>query len=231
MKKLLSALLVLAVAAACSLAFTSCNNGKDPADTSVNTAKESKAETKAQTEAQTKKETEAQTEAQTEAETLPANFFTEEQDVNPYVDALGAVVDPDNTYADEGPENLFDGLDYKLCSDFDSSVGLNVTFETKYAVKITSMNFMTGGDTGTYPGRNPTHFKFYGSADGGETWTLIIESDLALPAADLETLEEPIKVEGDAAYKNFKIEFTAISEGSILQVSELMLRGMFQEAK
>ena len=48
---------------------------------------------------------------------------------------------------------------------------------------------------------------------------------------DLETLEEPIKVEGDAAYKNFKIEFTAISEGSILQVSELMLRGMFQEAK
>lgn len=232
MKKLLSALLVLAVAAACSLAFTSCNNEKNPAETSDNTAEGTKQETKAQTDAQTKKETEAKTEAVTEPETLPADFYTAEQDVNPYVDIFSAIADPDKTYAGEGPEFLFDGTDDKLCTDFDSNDGLSVTFETKYAVKITSMNFMTGGDTGTYPQRNPSHFKFYGSADGGETWTLIIESDLSLPAADLATLEEPIKVEGAEAYKNFKIEFTATNDnGTILQLSELMLRGMFQETK
>ena len=240
MKKLLSSMLVLAMVAACSLAFVSCGEGtKDTNDTSaVNTDSNTKAETKAQTKAQTEAQTEVQTEAQTLPETtpdgLPVVLFTKECYVTEYVDFDTEItLDPDDHYDGETPDNLFDDDTFtKLCTDFDKEAGLSVTFRLKYAAKVSAINFITGGDTSAFPERNPTHFKLYGSQDNGASWTLIHESDLELPEEDEAMLEEDMKISCDAAYQNFKIEFTALSyDGGILQLSELRLFGMLQAAE
>ena len=127
-------------------------------------------------------------------------------------------------HANEGFDKLFDNnYTNKLYMNKDSYA--DVVFSTATPVKVSGYIMSTGGDTAnadnTPGGRNPVAWILYGSNDGGETWTEIINSALSLPAAN----NTPATMYLDAAtagYTYFKAAFTMSSVGK-MQLGELAL--------
>ena len=127
-------------------------------------------------------------------------------------------------HANEGFDKLFDNnYTNKLYMNTDSYA--DVVFSTATPVKVSGYIMSTGGDTAnadnTPGGRNPVAWILYGSNDGGETWTEIINSALSLPAAN----NTPATMYLDAAtagYTYFKAAFTMSSLGK-MQLGELAL--------
>ena len=127
-------------------------------------------------------------------------------------------------YADQGGDCLFDGNpDTKWCANFTN--GMNVYFHTNRLIIPKSYSLMTGGDTASYPGRNPISWKLYGKARMNEAYTLIDSrtNDYTMGATNKQWYDFTISNPDDDRYRYFYIEVNAIASGSILQIAELKI--------
>ena len=127
-------------------------------------------------------------------------------------------------YDNQGPENLFDGLDStKWCCRFNGQHW--VEFHSYGPVVPTACALTTGGDTETYPGRNPVSWRLLGRMSAGDSWTVLTEQSNSdrLPAENCAEVFFPLYPEG--GYQYYRLEVTAIKSGSTLQLSEFTLIG------
>lgn len=127
-------------------------------------------------------------------------------------------------YEGQGGDCLFDGNpDTKWCANFAN--GMNVYFHTNRLITPKSYSLMTGGDTASYPGRNPISWKLYGKARMDEAYTLIDSrtNDYTMGATNKQWYDFTISNPDDDRYRYFYIEVNAIASGSILQIAELKI--------
>jgi len=123
----------------------------------------------------------------------------------------------------EGPASLFfHNTSTKWCSG--NGAPFEVVWEMPNAVAITGYQLATGGDTASYPGRNPKSWNLYGSADGNE-WTVIdAVTDTTILLAANETRFDFNLAAAAPEYKFFKYEITAMpDDGTTMQLSEIGL--------
>ena len=129
-----------------------------------------------------------------------------------------------NGYKNEGPQNLYDGLDdTKWCCPFN---GQNWTaFHTPVPVVPTAYALKTGGDTALVPGRNPVSWKLSGRMNTEDSWTELTTqtNNDHLPPENCAEVFFPLHVSG--SYQYYKLEITAIGSGATLQLSEISLVG------
>ena len=132
------------------------------------------------------------------------------------------------SYADEGPENLFDGRyvqdDYsKWCCQFSGSAF--VVFEASKPGRVVGYTITTGNDNEQWTGRNPKSWKLYGNHEGADgTWTLIQEVDDDKTLKDKNYQSYDFTCEGTASYKYFKWEISSVQYDNTLQVGEFRLK-------
>ena len=129
----------------------------------------------------------------------------------------------------ETPNGLVDGnTGTKWCS-YLYDEGIYAIWESSRPVKVTGYTMVTGNDTGSYPGRNPTDWVLYGCNSSGEpdkdsNWQVIDErrGDSTLPSSNYS--ERYFTVSGDVPeYKYFMLTIEGVRSGNIFQLSELAL--------
>lgn len=136
----------------------------------------------------------------------------------------------------EGPANLLDGNTNSKYLNFGrTNVGVIVTPASGPSV-LEGFSITTANDE---PSRDPTSYRLWGTndpvtsannsgVDGSETWTIISEGPLALPAAR-QTSTGVIPVANATSYSAYRIEFPTFVgpandfPGNSLQISELQL--------
>lgn len=122
---------------------------------------------------------------------------------------------------------------YQAFDDYDG----NVVFKVTDAVYVNGITLTTGGDTGSYPDRNPYEWILYGSNDDGvistqitdsakfvhPSWTVIAHiNNCQMPAANKVAKKYKINP-SQTAYKYFKFHVTRVVGKSELQLAELSL--------
>ena len=130
-------------------------------------------------------------------------------------------VDGTAGFNNEGYTNLTDGdTGTKWCTSYTS--GCYVTFDASSAVSISQYTLTTGNDT-QGSGRNPVDWVLYGANDNttATEWIqLDAQTNASLPNAN-KTAKTFKLSRVSSAYRYFKIVFTGITSGSIIQLSEI----------
>ena len=100
-----------------------------------------------------------------------------------------------------------------------------MVFHTDIPVTPTAYAMKTGGDTKSMPGRNPVSWRLLGSMDAEDDWTTIaVETDNNhLPAENCAQVFFPLI--NYRAYQYYKLEVTAVRDGTKMQLSEFKLVG------
>ena len=126
----------------------------------------------------------------------------------------------------EGYDKLLDGnTGTKWCSNVKSDGVWYVEFHTASAVQVDGYKLTTGGDTQTYPGRNPKNWTLKAKVNSGDAWTVIDTKtgNTDMPAANGSSVDFETDVQG--LYQYFRLEVSAIQSGEIFQLSEMQLYG------
>ncbi len=130
--------------------------------------------------------------------------------------------------SDQGPEKLIDGTtDTKWCNSTDvwENDKCFVEFEADKPLTPKGYFLYTGGDTKSYPGRNPTDWVLLGRNDPKGEWCLIDEKTGYddMPAANNQRCQFMVENGADASYRYFRFEVSGIKSGDIFQLSEFEL--------
>ena len=135
-------------------------------------------------------------------------------------------------YNNEQYANLLDGTaGTKWCCSFTNPS--YVIFKTSKPVYVNGYSIWTANDTGSESGRNPVAWTLSGCNDYDETdktggnWVTIHEvkgdnDEEALPAAD-KTEQSYSFAESEYSYQYFKLNITAIKDGSTMQLGDFSL--------
>lgn len=126
----------------------------------------------------------------------------------------------------EGYDKLLDGnTDTKWCSNVKSDGVWYVEFHTASAVQVDGYKLTTGGDTKTYPGRNPKNWTLKAKVNSGDAWTVIDTKtgNTDMPAANYSSVDFETDVQG--MYQYFRLEVSTVQSGDGLQLSEMQLYG------
>ena len=135
-------------------------------------------------------------------------------------------------FSGEEYSNLLDGTaDTKWCCSFTNPS--YVIFKTSEPVYVNGYSIWTANDTGSESGRNPVAWTLSGCNDYDETnktggnWVTIHEvkgdnDEEALPAAD-KTEQSYSFAESEYSYQYFKLNITAIKDGSTMQLGDFSL--------
>ena len=126
----------------------------------------------------------------------------------------------------EGYDKLLDGnTGTKWCSNVKSDGVWYVEFHTASAVQVDGYKLTTGGDTQTYPERNPKNWTLKAKVNSGDAWTVIDTKtgNTDMPAANLSSVDFEADVQG--IYQYFRLEVSAIQGGEWFQLSEMQLYG------
>ena len=122
---------------------------------------------------------------------------------------------------------------YQAFDDYDG----NVVFKATDAIYVNGITLTTGGDTGSYPARNPYEWILFGSNDDGvistqitdsakfvhPSWTVIAHiNNCQMPAANKVAKKYKINP-SQTAYKYFKFHVARVVGMSELQLAELSL--------
>ena len=129
------------------------------------------------------------------------------------------------SFANEGPENLFDGdTATKFCTGTYPTISI-VALDGEYAIDGIAM--ATANDNAEYPGRAPFEWAVYGSKDGA-TWTAFAYGDdYFFEDVNFTYYAAPVTTADTYKYVMFQ------SEGGlagVFQVSEMVLTGTKVEA-
>ena len=126
----------------------------------------------------------------------------------------------------EGYDKLLDGnTGTKWCSNVKSDGVWYVEFHTASTVQVDGYKLTTGGDTQTYPGRNPKNWTLKAKANSGDAWTVIDTKtdNTDMPAANCSSVDFETDVQG--IYQYFRLEVSTVQSGDGLQLSEMQLYG------
>ncbi|MCF0196774.1 MAG: discoidin domain-containing protein, partial [Bacteroidaceae bacterium] len=134
------------------------------------------------------------------------------------------VIEGTNFDGGEGSSKVFDGnLDTKWCANGNSDpTQCYVIYEASTPTYLMGYKMSTGGDTQTYPGRNPKEFRIQGSNDKA-SWTDVYyqKDDNLLEAKNKETYT--VYFNTSTQYKYFRFTVVSSDGGTFFQISELEL--------
>ncbi len=139
------------------------------------------------------------------------------------VDGASAASEGLNAWGDGAPANLFDGdtTTTKIGGGTEGSV--TVTFSTTEAATVSYYTLYTGGDSSSYPDRNPSSWTLYGKVNG--EWVVLSEvaADNATTVTGLEAADSTpftYKVTAKNECTEYKIVFVT---GGSFQLNEMVL--------
>ncbi|MGN1256728.1 MAG: hypothetical protein ACI4UA_06160 [Bacteroidaceae bacterium] len=136
-----------------------------------------------------------------------------------------AFVEGTQSTGKEGSAMVADGHKWtKWCIDAPQEMPYHVTIDAGKALVPKAYGLVTAEDTHTYPTRNPIAWNVYGSNDCKE-WTLVekVKYNRDMRDENEQTYLFPIKE--SKAWRYYKFEFTRMTEGTRLQLSEI---GLYQ---
>ena len=125
--------------------------------------------------------------------------------------------------------NIFDGnVDTKWCETLNGC--LYVIFSTDSPVNVSGYNITTANDNASFNGRNPKNWTLYGSSaesnpgKNSDSWQEIhcVTDDYILQDVNYTTYHYAFE-KAETAYKFFKLEISAVQDGTIMQMSEFSL--------
>ena len=122
------------------------------------------------------------------------------------------------------PQNAFDARpESKWCTEMGAD-GAFLQQNLSKASKAYGYYFCTGKDTNEYPGRNPTSWKISASNDG-TNWTVIetVTGDATLERASMKFYYFYFDTPTAQAYSYYRFDFTAIGDGTVIQLSEVSI--------
>lgn len=119
------------------------------------------------------------------------------------------------------PSCAFDNQpESKWCTELGSGAFLMQTLE--HPESIWGYYFCTGKDTNEYPGRNPVSWRLSASVDG-ENWVILDEKsgDGTLERVGMKYYYFWLDRKTDPAYSSYRFDFLAVSDGNVIQLSEV----------
>ncbi len=100
-----------------------------------------------------------------------------------------------------------------------------IEFSSSFAFVPSGYILTTGGDTGSYPGRNPSGWVLKAKNEGDENWTTLadVENDTVLQAADTTSFRFALR--NTSSYQQFRLDIKGTREGGVFQLSEFQFIG------
>ena len=122
--------------------------------------------------------------------------------------------------------NLVDGdLSTKWCANTGHQSGgvWYIEFNTASPIKVDGYMLRTANDTKKYPGRNPTSWVLKGKATSGGTWDTIDSKSGYDDMPETNFTERDFEEIASGTYQYFRLEISAVKDGTIMQLSEMKL--------
>ena len=123
----------------------------------------------------------------------------------------------------EGAAMVADGHKWtKWCIDAPQEMPYHVTIDATKAISPKAYGLVTAEDTHYYPTRNPIAWNVYGSNDLKE-WTPLDKVKYDRRMRDENEQTYLFRIKESKAWRYYKFEFTRMTEGTRLQLSEIEL--------
>ena len=126
-------------------------------------------------------------------------------------------------FSGESHDNLVDNnLSNKWCANKPSG-NWYIEFHTASAIQVDGYMLRTGGDTWPETGRNPQSWVLYGKKNSGESWSVIDTKTDNYDMPNASNAEKDFDADAPGQYQFFRLEISAIRDGSCMQMSEMRL--------
>lgn len=123
----------------------------------------------------------------------------------------------------EGAAMANDGrLFTKWCIDEPRQMPYSLVLDAGEQTAVSEYRFVTGDDTHSYPERNPMNWRLSGSNDK-QNWTILDDQKNNRRLRDENEQEYRFKPSASGSYRYYRFEFTRMTDGTRLQLSEIKL--------
>lgn len=123
----------------------------------------------------------------------------------------------------ESAEMVADGFMWtKWCIQDAQQMPYFIVLDAGKSINLSAYGMVTGDDTHNYPDRNPLSWNVYGSNDNKQ-WTLCAQMKRDRKMSDENEQEYIYETKDAPSYRYYKFEFTKMTAGSRIQLSEINL--------